>query len=63
MPMAMEARKPIFHLKPADGAIGSHMLAAQEVRKDFHSLAKRLASEAVIELPAFPKNAGLYAEL
>ena len=25
MPMAMEARKPMFFLKPADGAIGAHV--------------------------------------
>ena len=24
MPMATDARKPLFHLKPADGAIGAH---------------------------------------
>ena len=30
MPMAQEARKPVFSLKPADGAIGSH---AQSVTK------------------------------
>jgi hypothetical protein len=27
MPMAMEARKPMFFLKPADGAIGAHVQA------------------------------------
>ncbi|MEA3333401.1 MAG: ParA family protein, partial [Pseudomonadota bacterium] len=32
MPMAQEARKPVFSLKPADGAIGSH---AQAVTKSY----------------------------
>lgn len=43
MPMAQEARKPIFHLKPADGAIGSHYNAVQQVYRDFHKLAQELA--------------------
>ena len=43
MPMAQEARKPIFHLKPADGAIGSHMAAVQNVRSDFEALARNIA--------------------
>ncbi len=30
MPMAQEARKPIFHLKPADGALGAHPCAGQD---------------------------------
>ena len=29
MPMAIEARKPIFHLKSADGALGAHIYAVQ----------------------------------
>lgn len=43
MPMAMEARKPMFLLKPADGAIGAHTYAVQECRKDFERLAIRVA--------------------
>ena len=42
IPMGQEARKPIFHLTSADGAIGSHAQAVQEAYKDFDSLAKRL---------------------
>jgi cellulose biosynthesis protein BcsQ len=45
IPMGQEARKPIFHLTPADGAIGSHAQAAQEAYKDFQSLAKKLYEE------------------
>jgi chromosome partitioning protein len=43
MPLAMEAGKPIFHLKPADGAIGAHVAAVNECGKDFRRLALRLA--------------------
>ena len=43
MPMAQEARKPIFHLKPADGALGAHAAAARDARADFKSVAKRIA--------------------
>src|SRR5439155_7359776 len=38
MPMAQEARKPMFHLKPADGAIGAHVQAVQGAYKDFKNL-------------------------
>ena len=44
MPMAQEARKPMFHLRPADGAIGSHASAAQDARQDFRTIA-----EAILE--------------
>jgi chromosome partitioning protein len=44
MPLAQEARKPIFHLKPADGALGAHAAAAEAARKDFERLAERIAS-------------------
>ncbi len=39
MPMAMEARKPIFHLKAADGAIGAHTYSVKDCDADFRSLA------------------------
>ncbi len=42
MPMAMEARKPIFDLRPADGAIGAHMAAVQECRTAYRDLARRV---------------------
>ena len=50
MPLAHEARKPMFALKPADGAIGSHALAARDFRRDFHELALRIASAAGVSL-------------
>jgi cellulose biosynthesis protein BcsQ len=43
MPLAQEARKPMFHLKTADGAMGSHATAALEVYKDYEHLARRIA--------------------
>lgn len=42
IPMAQEARKPIFALKPADGAIGSHAAATQKAYGDFRDLAERI---------------------
>ncbi|MCX7014240.1 MAG: AAA family ATPase [Candidatus Sumerlaeota bacterium] len=51
MPMAMEARKPIFKLLPADGAIGAHMDAVLSCRKDFEDLARRIAQTCGIPLP------------
>ncbi|MBP7949709.1 MAG: ParA family protein [Verrucomicrobiales bacterium] len=44
MPMAMEARKPIFHLKSADGAIGAHTSAVKSCENDFKELAGRIAA-------------------
>ncbi|MBI5516060.1 MAG: AAA family ATPase [Deltaproteobacteria bacterium] len=43
MAMAMEARKPIFDLKPADGAIGAHVEAVRRARGEFRALAEELA--------------------
>jgi chromosome partitioning protein len=51
MPLAMEAGKPIFHLKPADGAIGAHAAAVAECGQDFHRLALRLAESTGFVLP------------
>jgi chromosome partitioning protein len=53
MPMAQEARKPMFHLKVADGAIGSHFQAAQDAGRHFKQLALRIANEARIDVPQF----------
>lgn len=40
--MGQEARKPIFHLTVADGAMGSHALAAREAYSDFNRLATKV---------------------
>lgn len=42
MPMAQEARKPMFSLRPADGAIGGHQGAVREAYADFKALSERL---------------------
>jgi hypothetical protein len=42
MPMVMEVRKPIFLLKPADGAIGAHFQAVQRVYQAFETVTKRI---------------------
>jgi hypothetical protein len=44
MPLAMEARKPMFRLKPADGAIGAHAQAVRDCYTDFHALARQILS-------------------
>lgn len=44
VPMAQEAQKPIFHLTPADGAIGSHAAAANTARADFKVLAEKITA-------------------
>jgi cellulose biosynthesis protein BcsQ len=41
-PMSMEAHKPIFLLKPADGAIGAHVYAVKKSYEDFENLAKKI---------------------
>jgi hypothetical protein len=51
MPMAMEARKPIFHLRPADGALGAHVAAAQRCGDDFRRLTHAIARKTGISLP------------
>lgn len=43
MPLAQEARKPIFFLKSADGAIGAHANAVQGAYKDFQALATSIS--------------------
>jgi len=46
MPLAMEARKPIFFLKSADGAIGAHIEAVRSCYLDFKNLASKIAANA-----------------
>lgn len=49
MPMAQEAHKPIFHLLPADGAIGSHYNAVQDARENFRELADEIAKRSGVD--------------
>ncbi len=51
MPMAQVASKPIFHLRPADGAIGSHLKGVQEARENFRQLAVEIARRCDVTLP------------
>lgn len=51
MPLAQESRKPMFHLKPADGAGGAHIQAVKNVYQDFQHLAHELARRTGIALP------------
>lgn len=51
MPLAQEAHKPIFHLKPADGALGSHMQAVRGAYKDFDRLARTIAQRINLSIP------------
>lgn len=50
MPLAMDARKPMFALRPADGAIGAHVEAVRACYDDFLLLARRIGAKAGIAL-------------
>jgi chromosome partitioning protein len=47
--MAWEARRPMFDLRPADGAMGSHGQLVQRCYEDFESLATTLAERCGLE--------------
>ena len=49
IPMAQEARKPVFLLKSADGAIGSHAASVTQAYDDFRTLAKKILKK--IDIP------------
>ena len=51
MPMAQEARKPVFLLKPADGAIGAHAQSVSKCYMDF----KRI-TETILQKTALVKS-------
>lgn len=51
MQLAQAARKPIFHLTAADGAIGSHAVAVRDSYEDFERLAREIARRCELELP------------
>lgn len=56
MPMAQEAGKPMFLLKPGDGAIGAHLEAVHRVRAEFSALAdvifERIGLSDALDIPA-----------
>jgi hypothetical protein len=49
--MAQEARKPMFLLRPADGAIGAHQTAVRTAWADFEHMARRIAARTGVPLP------------
>jgi chromosome partitioning protein len=50
MPLAQDARKPMFLLTAADGAIGGHSQAVLDCYRDFKSLAIRIAAGCGLSL-------------
>lgn len=46
IPIAQEARKPIFSLKTADGVSGSQMATIRAAYKDFHTLAIKILTQS-----------------
>ncbi|MBF1235164.1 MAG: hypothetical protein HXM43_05045 [Lautropia mirabilis] len=46
MPLAMDAHKPMFSLKSADGAIGAHASAVKACYDDFLQLGKRIGDKS-----------------
>ncbi|MBI5480849.1 MAG: hypothetical protein HY906_18465 [Deltaproteobacteria bacterium] len=49
--MAQDVRKPMFDLRPADGAIGSHAALVRTCLGEFEALARRIAQECHLEVP------------
>lgn len=56
MPLAHEARKPMFFLKAADGALGAHATAALDAYHDFKRLAQSVAARCRIGLPTLEQG-------
>jgi cellulose biosynthesis protein BcsQ len=55
MPMAQEARRPVFALRNSDGAIGSHTQTVQKAYRDFSTLAIKIARRmAAVDDPPRP---------
>jgi chromosome partitioning protein len=55
--MAQDARKPVFDLKPADGAFGGHQAAVQGSRRDFAELAGAVAAAVDLRLADITRSA------
>ncbi len=52
MPLSYEAHKPVFALKPADGAFGGHQAAVAAAGEDFAALAERILRDIGIQDPS-----------
>lgn len=50
MAMALEANKPIFKLKPGDGAIGAHVSTVRDAYQDFQKLSLDILERANISM-------------
>jgi cellulose biosynthesis protein BcsQ len=50
MPLAQDARKPMFDLRPADGAIGSHSQYVQTCYAEFRELTEEILRRVQIQL-------------
>ncbi len=51
IPLGQEARKPIFDLKAADGALGAHTYAVQDAYTAFEQLALSIAERISLSVP------------
>jgi chromosome partitioning protein len=51
IPLAQEARKPIFDLKPADGALGAHTYVVRDAYAAFEKLGKDIAERVSLKIP------------
>ena len=49
MPLAQEANKPMFRVKPIDGVYGAHQNAAQNCYRDFRELAQNILDRLGVE--------------
>jgi chromosome partitioning protein len=54
IPLGQEARKPIFSLRSADGAIGAHATAVSKAHADFAALAKDIVARMKLAIPGEP---------
>lgn len=55
-PMSMEANKPLFLLKPSDGAIGAHVKAVRKAYQDFEELTRRIIQKCSLSHLAVQEN-------
>ncbi len=53
VPMGREARKPIFDLRAADGALGGHIRAVQDAYRAYEKLALNIAERISLDVPRF----------
>ena len=51
IPLAQEARRPVFLLRSADGALGAHLTSVKNAYDDFSQLATELLRRLDVQLP------------